>query len=178
MNLDLPQLIPAGIREHLEFDTPEGIDDTYRSEPRRRRRKDNLERLNDDDITDQSFLAARLRQDMKRDALSSSRQLELDDEQIRFNGSGKKNTTDDENTPTITPELVDQVREFLQQPVSITCILLHVCAHISIKVRERLQRVLNYMREKYHFCFWCGAEYNSKEDLDASCPGESEEDHD
>ena len=47
-----------------------------------------------------------------------------------------------------------------------------------IKVRERLQRVLNYMRERYHFCFWCGAEYKSKEELDTSCPGELEEDHD
>jgi DNA-directed RNA polymerase subunit RPC12/RpoP len=33
------------------------------------------------------------------------------------------------------------------------------------------------MREKYYFCFWCGAEYKNKEELESSCPGDTEEDH-
>jgi hypothetical protein len=46
------------------------------------------------------------------------------------------------------------------------------------KARDRLQLLLSYLREKYTYCFWCGTQYDNKDDLDAHCPGEDEEAHD
>ena len=46
------------------------------------------------------------------------------------------------------------------------------------KAKDRLDRVLSYLRSQYAYCFWCGTRYIDKEDMDASCPGEDEEAHD
>lgn len=120
---------------------------------------------------------------MKRDALlSSDRQGDLNDEgeQLRLDGQRGKNTQvgdGDEHLTIVTAEVITQVREFLHQPVRVFLSSLALRS-FKMKVRERLQRVLHYMREKYYFCFWCGAEYKNKEDLEISCPGITEEDHD
>ncbi|KIM33164.1 hypothetical protein M408DRAFT_5783 [Serendipita vermifera MAFF 305830] len=161
INPNLPRLFPAGLWDQLDFDAPEDVDDTYRSGPRKQRRKDNLERLNDEETIDESSLAARLRKDMKRDALSSNRH-DYEDEQLGFNTGKRTGAVETEETAiTVTAEEVNQVKGFLQQPV-----------------RERLQQVLDYLRERHYFCFWCGAKYQSKEDMETSCPGKTEEDHD
>ncbi|KAH8834111.1 hypothetical protein DL96DRAFT_1694469 [Flagelloscypha sp. PMI_526] len=34
------------------------------------------------------------------------------------------------------------------------------------------------LRTRYHYCFWCGSQYDNKEELDAQCPGPGEDDHD
>jgi len=49
--------------------------------------------------------------------------------------------------------------------------------HLQQNARERLQRVLTYLRQKYFYCFWCGTRYDSQQDLDANCPGEEEDAH-
>ncbi|KAH7626505.1 hypothetical protein B0T09DRAFT_349107 [Sordaria sp. MPI-SDFR-AT-0083] len=41
---------------------------------------------------------------------------------------------------------------------------------------ERLRRLVLYMRDKHHYCFWCKAKYEDAE-MDG-CPGLTEEDHD
>lgn len=41
---------------------------------------------------------------------------------------------------------------------------------------ERLRRLVLYMRQKHHYCFWCKAKYEDAE-MDG-CPGLTEEDHD
>ena len=41
---------------------------------------------------------------------------------------------------------------------------------------ERLQKVVEYLREEFHYCFWCKYTYPDKE-MDG-CPGLTEEDHD
>jgi hypothetical protein len=41
---------------------------------------------------------------------------------------------------------------------------------------ERLQKLVEYLREKFHYCFWCKYTYPDK-DMDG-CPGLTEEDHD
>ncbi|CAG8796465.1 6096_t:CDS:2, partial [Racocetra fulgida] len=43
---------------------------------------------------------------------------------------------------------------------------------------EKLDSILKYMREKYNYCFWCGCEYSSVEELEQLCPGIEEDDHD
>ena len=43
---------------------------------------------------------------------------------------------------------------------------------------ERLDRVLRYLRAEYHYCFWCGTQYKSSDEMQAECPGPDEDMHD
>ncbi|KAI9770251.1 MAG: hypothetical protein M1840_003408 [Geoglossum simile] len=46
----------------------------------------------------------------------------------------------------------------------------------ALEPAERLGRVVGYLRETYHYCFWCKYRY-SDESMEG-CPGATEEDHD
>lgn len=46
----------------------------------------------------------------------------------------------------------------------------------ALSSQERLRQAVLYLREKYHYCFWCKFRYESAEMND--CPGLTEEDHD
>lgn len=46
----------------------------------------------------------------------------------------------------------------------------------ALPVTERLQKVLLYLRDKFHYCLYCGYQYPDAE-LEG-CPGVIEEDHD
>ncbi|GBB86098.1 hypothetical protein RclHR1_12550007 [Rhizophagus clarus] len=48
----------------------------------------------------------------------------------------------------------------------------------DLKPSEKLDHILRYLRETYYYCFWCGCEYDSVEEIDQECPGYEEEDHD
>ncbi|CAB4384570.1 unnamed protein product [Rhizophagus irregularis] len=48
----------------------------------------------------------------------------------------------------------------------------------DLKPSEKLDRIFRYLRETYYYCFWCGCEYGSAEEIDQECPGYEEEDHD
>lgn len=46
----------------------------------------------------------------------------------------------------------------------------------ALEVPKRLEKVLEYLRKEFHYCFYCGYQY-----LDAEmegCPGLTEEEHD
>jgi len=45
-------------------------------------------------------------------------------------------------------------------------------------VKERLDEIVGYLRERWRYCFWCKHRYESEEDLKNGCPGLEEEDHD
>jgi hypothetical protein len=40
-----------------------------------------------------------------------------------------------------------------------------------------LEECLAYLRDTYHYCFYCGVRYGDAADLEASCPGLTEDDH-
>ncbi|KAF9429281.1 G patch domain-containing protein 11 [Entomortierella beljakovae] len=46
-----------------------------------------------------------------------------------------------------------------------------------LEVHEKLLKVVNYLRNRHHYCFWCSAQYYGEDDLNQNCPGESEDDH-
>lgn len=46
----------------------------------------------------------------------------------------------------------------------------------ALEIEERLKRVLEYLREKYRYCFWCKMAYVDSEM--EGCPGLTEEEHD
>jgi len=43
---------------------------------------------------------------------------------------------------------------------------------------ERLDRVLQYLRAEYHYCFWCGTQYKGSDEMEEECPGPDEDMHD
>lgn len=48
----------------------------------------------------------------------------------------------------------------------------------DIEPDEQLSFIIDYLREKYLYCLWCGIQYDSAEDLDLNCPGTEKNDHD
>jgi len=50
----------------------------------------------------------------------------------------------------------------------------------ALEPAERLAKLLDYLRTKYHYCFWCKFQYRDEtmEDDGAKCPGLTEDDHD
>ncbi|KAK9384746.1 hypothetical protein V1515DRAFT_319654 [Lipomyces mesembrius] len=47
----------------------------------------------------------------------------------------------------------------------------------GLESAKKLEVVLEYLRQKYYYCFWCGCKYDDAVDLDQNCPGLTEEDH-
>ncbi|KAK6001600.1 hypothetical protein QM012_002931 [Aureobasidium pullulans] len=46
----------------------------------------------------------------------------------------------------------------------------------ALDVRERLDKVVEYLRSTYHYCFWC--KYRYADESMEGCPGLTEEEHD
>jgi hypothetical protein len=46
----------------------------------------------------------------------------------------------------------------------------------SLSVEDQLHAVVTFLREKYHYCYWCGHKYSDA--AMEGCPGETEEEHD
>ena len=46
----------------------------------------------------------------------------------------------------------------------------------ALQPAERLQKLVHYLREQYHYCFWC--KYGYPDGAMEGCPGLTEEDHD
>lgn len=47
---------------------------------------------------------------------------------------------------------------------------------LALEGKERLRRLVEYLREKYFYCFWCKCEY--EDESMEGCPGLDEDDHD
>ena len=45
----------------------------------------------------------------------------------------------------------------------------------ALEVRERLDQLVVYLREKYYYCFWC--KYSYRDESMDGCPGPSEDEH-
>ncbi|KAG4303953.1 hypothetical protein PORY_002606 [Pneumocystis oryctolagi] len=52
---------------------------------------------------------------------------------------------------------------------------LELDAFNQLEPKVRLEKILNYLRENYYYCFWCGCAYENSEDLLEKCPGERED---
>ncbi|KAJ9142049.1 G-patch domain protein [Pleurostoma richardsiae] len=46
----------------------------------------------------------------------------------------------------------------------------------ALDVDEKVKRIVQFMRDKYHYCFWC--KYTYPDESMEGCPGITEEDHD
>jgi hypothetical protein len=115
--------------------------------------------------------ATRLRAQMAADALLPVTSLDEDED------------ADDSETPTTVEQFPQEVIEeavcFLRLGVSVIFILYRVpLTLILMQPRDRLKLLLDYLRGKYSYCFWCGTQYEDVIDLEQNCPGPEEDDHD
>jgi hypothetical protein len=116
---------PPALLDRLEIHVQEETDDTYRSAARTSRRRDNHERLESDDLggDGETILARRLREQMQRDALVPLGKESLIDDfdgPIGMKSSDTKRaaiTSNDESNISITNEIVEEARGFLELPV-------------------------------------------------------------
>uniref|UniRef100_A0A915PNV1 G patch domain-containing protein 11 n=1 Tax=Setaria digitata TaxID=48799 RepID=A0A915PNV1_9BILA len=46
------------------------------------------------------------------------------------------------------------------------------------EIIEKLTELTMYLRNTHFYCIWCGAQYDSKEEMENSCPGGTREEHD
>ncbi|KAG5513515.1 hypothetical protein PMAC_000947 [Pneumocystis sp. 'macacae'] len=54
---------------------------------------------------------------------------------------------------------------------------LELDAFNQLDPKIRLEMIIDYLREDYYYCFWCGCAYEDAQDLSNFCPGKREEDH-
>jgi hypothetical protein len=115
---------------------------------------------------------ARLHLNMKSDALEPELPLDVVEE------------TRPQEEVTISSEDFDEetiakATAFLRLSVSSHPLIPYFqIPHINHQFTERLVIILAYLRDRYHYCFWCGTQYKSGDELETSCPGTNEEDHD
>ncbi|KAG0705484.1 hypothetical protein DFH29DRAFT_980930 [Suillus ampliporus] len=102
--------------------------------------------------------AARLRAQMRADALLPV-------------SSGADDEDDDDNRALID-EAPTTVEEFPQEVVE------EAVYFLRLGPRDRLKLLLDYLREEYSYCFWCGTQYEDTSDMAQNCPGPEEDDHD
>lgn len=91
---------------------------------------------------------SRLRQQMQSDAL----QL-LDD----VTDQDQKVVAAD---PEFSPETLEESAQYLR-----------------LQAQDRLELILAYLRDRYLYCFWCGTQYHSHDEMSNECPGPDEDDH-
>ncbi|GAB1523453.1 hypothetical protein RhiTH_006602 [Rhizoctonia solani] len=106
-------------------------------------------------------IAARLKEQMKADSLRPLKESNEDFVAMRDAVKGdapKAEIVDDQID--FDQETVDAAKEYIQK-----------------NVQERLTLVLEYLRMKYFYCFWCGASYDDASDLETNCPGPDEDLH-
>lgn len=79
-------------------------------------------------------------------------------------------------------ETLAEVTEFLQMDVSPIYSLAAFPTNLTdigrSQAPDRLLSVLQYLRSKYSYCFWCGAQYSSAQEMTEQCPGSTEDEHD
>ena len=49
--------------------------------------------------------------------------------------------------------------------------------YLNLPFEKRLQQVVDELRAKWFYCFWCKFRYGSKNDMDKECPGKDKNEH-
>ncbi|KAI0370278.1 hypothetical protein BV20DRAFT_995525 [Pilatotrama ljubarskyi] len=102
-------------------------------------------------------IEGRLRAKMQADAL---RPLKSSLDDVDDEGGGDADKPELRKSPYSAEEL-EEALQFLR-----------------LNPQDRLTLVLDYLRRKYAYCFWCGTQYDDQEDMEKNCPGPDEDAHD
>ena len=123
---------------------------------------------------------------MRRDALQPLDSQGTEDDLTGPQDSRKESL----DTSIVTTEIVEASTEFLRLNVRLLQLVSAACpyspqrslkkTHVPMfaQARDRLDRVLTYLRDKHYYCFWCGTKYEDAEDMAGNCPGKDEDQHD
>jgi len=114
------------------------------------------------DKGEERSIEERLREQMRADALQPLGNDDDDDDDDDGDGvaSSPKNA-DFSSESDLPPKWIEDAAQFL-----------------GLKPAERLDRILQYLRAEYHYCFWCGTEYKTSDEMQEECPGPEEDMHD
>ncbi|KAN0127040.1 RNA-binding domain containing protein [Russula decolorans] len=114
------------------------------------------------DKGEERSIEERLREQMRADALQPLGNDDDDDDDGDGDGvaSSPKNA-DFSSESDLPPKWIEDAAQFL-----------------GLKPAERLDRILQYLRAEYHYCFWCGTEYKTSDEMQEECPGPEEDMHD
>jgi len=112
-------------------------------------------------LTSTTTTEERLRAQMQADALEPLEPLDDDDDKNLPLPKLKAADSNEPSSPPLPPERIEEVAQFL-----------------NLNPVERLDRVLQYLSMEYHYCFWCGTEYKSSDEMQEECPGPDEDMHD
>ncbi|KAJ3566009.1 hypothetical protein NP233_g7269 [Leucocoprinus birnbaumii] len=111
----------------------------------------------------------RLRKQMQADALSVQTERDLDDGEEE---GGTEVHTQAETSDKEKQKLVELNQEYDPD------FLEEAAQFLRLQPQDRLHFVLSYLRMTYAYCFYCGTEYESQEEMLEQCPGPEEDDHD
>lgn len=110
-------------------------------------------------------LKIQLQKQMKSDALQPISQ-ELDVEAIR------------DDVQEFSQDTLEEIQQFLRLQVGWSLTSSAREPANNTQSQDRLKLVVSYLRDRYAYCFWCGTQYESQEDMENECPGPDEEMHD
>ena len=107
------------------------------------------------------------------DTNESSENKEEEDEYT--NPDVKLNDTDDEGQ-----QLVELPDDEYPGDTNEKAIDKNICSnntYSEFSPEEQLQIIIEYLREQYLYCLWCGITFSDCEDMSSACPGISREEH-
>lgn len=91
---------------------------------------------------------------------------------LKMEADALKPLNDDLGDPDAPSSSRETLREYSEDDLQ------EVSQFLRLPAKDRLALVLEYLRRKYCYCFWCGTQYEDGDDMESSCPGTEEDDHD
>lgn len=75
--------------------------------------------------------------------------------------------------------MTERIREEAKKDPTIHYLTFEQLLYMDTPIQrlDRLEALLNYLRKTYNYCFYCGATYDSFEQLTELCPGLTEDEH-
>ncbi|PSR73628.1 hypothetical protein PHLCEN_2v10547 [Hermanssonia centrifuga] len=80
-------------------------------------------------------------------------------------------TSLEDDTPTASKKAEPRPISYSEEDVK------EAVQFLRLNANDRLELVLDYLRRRYSYCFWCGTQYEDAEDMENNCPGVDEDDH-
>jgi hypothetical protein len=126
-------------------------------------------------------IAARLKEQMRADSLRPLKDPLEDEDKLAIRDALQSDDAPEkaavDGQLDFDEETVNKAREYLQKNVGVFTPAAILTNFTRGQVHERLAMVLEHLRLKYFYCFWCGASYNDASDLETNCPGPDEDAH-